>query len=101
MIPTPARAAMAPTMRRRARWRRVTQSPCWVVGGLLRILLTEWARKPLVLSQGRNGPSPCEHARYVKAMRKTCKYRLYPQNEHRRLLEQQLDACRWLYNRLL
>src|SRR5258707_5740159 len=34
-------------------------------------------------------------------MRKTCKYRLYPKNEQRRLLEQQLDACRWLYNRLL
>src|SRR5258708_14593236 len=46
-------------------------------------------------------PSPCEHARYAKAMRKTCKYRLYPKNEQRRLLEQQLDACRWLYNRLL
>src|SRR5258706_6439014 len=45
--------------------------------------------------------SPCEHARVTKAMRKTCKYRLYPNNEQRRLLEQQLDACRWLYNRLL
>src|SRR5260370_21268104 len=45
--------------------------------------------------------SPCEHARYARAMRKTCKYRLYPKNEQRRLLEQQLDACRWLYNRLL
>src|SRR5260370_18201219 len=63
--------------------------------------ITEWARKALVLSQGRNGPSPCEHARYTKAMRKTFKYRLYPTNEQRRLLEQQLDACRWLYNRLL
>src|SRR5258706_8769467 len=46
-------------------------------------------------------PSPCEHARYTRAMRKTFKYRLYPNNEQRRLLEQQLDACRWLYNRLL
>src|SRR5260221_5992936 len=46
-------------------------------------------------------PSPCEHARYAKAMRKACKCRLYPKNEQRRLLEQQLDACRWLYNRLL
>src|SRR5258708_19461755 len=45
--------------------------------------------------------SPCEHARVTKAMRKTCKYRLYPNNAQRRLLEQQLDACRWLYNRLL
>src|SRR5260370_37304483 len=46
-------------------------------------------------------PSPCEHARVTKAMRKTFKYRLYPNNAQRRLLEQQLDACRWLYNRLL
>jgi Helix-turn-helix domain len=38
---------------------------------------------------------------YTKAMRKTFKYRLYPNNEQRRLLEQQLDECRWLYNRLL
>ena len=34
-------------------------------------------------------------------MRKTFKYRLYPTNEQRRLLEQQLEECRWLYNRLL
>src|SRR5258708_23267555 len=46
-------------------------------------------------------PSPCEHARYAKAMRKTFKYRLYPNNEQRCLLEQRLDACRWIYNRLL
>src|SRR5260221_12125643 len=46
-------------------------------------------------------PSPCEHARYAKAMRKTFKYRLYPNNEQPRLLVQPLDACRWLYNRLL
>jgi putative transposase len=29
------------------------------------------------------------------------KYRLYPNKEQRRLLEQQLEECRWLYNRLL
>jgi putative transposase len=29
------------------------------------------------------------------------KYRLYPTKEQRRLLEQQLEECRWLYNRLL
>jgi putative transposase len=29
------------------------------------------------------------------------KYRLYPTREQRRLLEQQLEECRWLYNRLL
>jgi putative transposase len=34
-------------------------------------------------------------------MRKTFKYRLYPTKEQRRLLEQQLEECRWLYNRLL
>ncbi len=34
-------------------------------------------------------------------MRKTFKYRLYPNKEQRRLLEQQLEECRWLYNHLL
>jgi putative transposase len=34
-------------------------------------------------------------------MRKTFTYRLYPTKEQRRLLEQQLEECRWLYNRLL
>jgi putative transposase len=34
-------------------------------------------------------------------MRKTFKYRLYPNKEQRRLLDQQLEECRWLYNRLL
>jgi putative transposase len=34
-------------------------------------------------------------------MRKTFTYRLYPNKEQRRLLEQQLEECRWLYNRLL
>lgn len=34
-------------------------------------------------------------------MRKTFMYRLYPTHEQRRLLEQQLEECRWLYNRLL
>jgi putative transposase len=29
-------------------------------------------------------------------MRKTFKYRLYPTKEQRRLLEQQLEECRWL-----
>src|SRR5690348_2860402 len=33
-------------------------------------------------------------------MRKTFKYRLYP-NKQQRLLEQQLEECRWLYNHLL
>jgi putative transposase len=34
-------------------------------------------------------------------VRKTFKYRLYPTHEQRRLLCQQLEECRWLYNRLL
>jgi putative transposase len=34
-------------------------------------------------------------------MRKTFNYRLYPNKEQRRLLERQLEECRWLYNHLL
>jgi putative transposase len=34
-------------------------------------------------------------------MRKTFKYRLYPNQQQRRLLDQQLAECRWLYNHLL
>ena len=34
-------------------------------------------------------------------MRKTFKYRLFPTKQQQRLLEQQLEACRWLYNHLL
>jgi putative transposase len=34
-------------------------------------------------------------------MRKTIKYRLYPNTQQQRLLEQQLEECRWLYNHLL
>jgi putative transposase len=34
-------------------------------------------------------------------MRKTFRYRLYPTQQRRRLLEQQLEECRWLYNHLL
>ncbi len=34
-------------------------------------------------------------------MRKTFKYRLYPNKEQQRLLGQQLEECRWLYNHLL
>ena len=54
--------------------------------------------------QGMHGPPPfanthalCEHVR----RRKTCKYRLYPKQQQKRLLEQQLEECRWLYNHLL
>ncbi len=32
---------------------------------------------------------------------KTFKYRLYPNKQQQRLLEQQLEECRWLYNELL
>jgi putative transposase len=34
-------------------------------------------------------------------MRKTFKYRLYPNKQQQRLLEQQLEECRWLYNELM
>jgi putative transposase len=34
-------------------------------------------------------------------MRRTFKYRLYPNNQQQRLLTTQLEECRWLYNHLL
>jgi putative transposase len=34
-------------------------------------------------------------------MRKTFKYRLYPNKRQQRLLDQQLEECRWLYNESL
>ena len=34
-------------------------------------------------------------------MRKTFKYRLYPNQQQQRLLNAQLEECRWLYNELL
>jgi putative transposase len=34
-------------------------------------------------------------------MRKTFKYRLYPNSRQQRLLDAQLEECRWLYNHLL
>ena len=34
-------------------------------------------------------------------MRKTFKYRLYPNKQQQRLLEYQLEECRWLHNDLL
>jgi putative transposase len=34
-------------------------------------------------------------------MRKTFKYRIYPTKKQARLLEQQLEECRWLYNHWL
>jgi putative transposase len=34
-------------------------------------------------------------------MRKTFKYRLYPNKQQQRILGQQLEECRWLYNHLL
>jgi putative transposase len=39
--------------------------------------------------------------RYRVCMRKMFRYRLYPTSEQCRLLEHQLEECRWLYNRLL
>jgi putative transposase len=34
-------------------------------------------------------------------MRKAFRYRLYPTKEQQRLLERQLEECRWLYNHVL
>src|SRR5258708_31378486 len=34
-------------------------------------------------------------------MRKTSMYRLYPNTQQQRLLDQHLEECRWLYNHLL
>jgi len=34
-------------------------------------------------------------------MKKTLKYRIYPTKKQRRLLQEQLNECRWLYNHLL
>ena len=34
-------------------------------------------------------------------MLKTFMYRLYPNKQQQRLLDQQLEECRWLYNHLL
>jgi putative transposase len=34
-------------------------------------------------------------------MRKALKYRLYPSKQQQRLLDAQLEECRWLYNGLL
>jgi putative transposase len=36
-----------------------------------------------------------------ESLRKTFKYRLYPTKQQQRLLDQQLEECRWLYNHLL
>jgi putative transposase len=38
---------------------------------------------------------------YNLLMLKTFQYRLYPNKQQRRLLDQQLEECRWLYNHLL
>jgi putative transposase len=38
---------------------------------------------------------------YTKDMRKAFKYRIYLSNGQRRILEQQLELCRWVYNETL
>ena len=38
---------------------------------------------------------------YIKRMRKAFKYRIYLTNGQRRILEQQLEECRWVYNETL
>ncbi|GAH70471.1 unnamed protein product, partial [marine sediment metagenome] len=34
-------------------------------------------------------------------MRKTLKYRLFPTKKQQRILQEQLNECRWLYNHFL
>jgi len=51
-----------------------------------------------------NGPPPFDNTHAwceIDGLRKTFKYRLYPTTQQVRLLEQQLEECRWLYNHLL
>jgi putative transposase len=38
---------------------------------------------------------------YNQSIRKTFTYRLYPNKQQQRLLDHQLEECRWLYNHLL
>jgi putative transposase len=38
---------------------------------------------------------------YSVLVRKAVQYRLYPNKQQQGLLEQQLEECRWLYNRVL
>lgn len=38
---------------------------------------------------------------YTPVMRKTFKYRLYPNKQQLRLLNAELEECRWLYNHFL
>jgi hypothetical protein len=65
--------------------------------------LQEWARKPLVFSQGLHGLSSANtHALCYHLYRRTAfTYRLYPHKEQRCLRDQPVEECRWLYNRLL
>lgn len=37
----------------------------------------------------------------MAVVRKTFKYRIYLTNGQRHILEQQLEACRWVYNETL
>src|SRR6476659_728104 len=58
----------------------------------------------LCVQAGTNGPSSFDNTpalRNNRYLRKTFHYRLYPNKQQQRLLEQQLEECRWLYNHLL
>jgi putative transposase len=60
-------------------------------------------RKVSDVRQGMNGPQFDREPALCNTdlMLRTFKYRLYPTKEQRRLLDQHLAECRWLYNRLL
>src|SRR5215467_9783136 len=88
------RNSMMRTAQRRRKMRVPTPS----------ILYLSAARRPLPSGTGMYGRLALTTLLlYVVniEVRKTFKYRLYPNKPQQRLLEQQLEECRWLYNEWL
>jgi hypothetical protein len=64
----------------------------------------ETGQKTLPFGAGNEWPSWFDSTHALSfncSVLKTFKYRLYPNQQQQRLLEQQLEECRWLYNHLL
>ena len=64
----------------------------------------ETGQKTLPFGAGNEWPSWFDNTHALSfncSVLKTFKYRLYPNQQQQRLLEQQLEECRWLYNHLL
>jgi len=59
------------------------------------------ARKSPNLFVGMNCPWLYFSLRYNIIMRKTLKYRLFPTKKQKRVLQEHLNECRWLYNHFL